>query len=222
MLLRCSVPPTWTCAVLPDVLEASSIESMTPFPLASACPLLIAVGSAPARGLWPLLSATAAGCWTLTRYPVTGAPRERGDAQESLKDEAAMAEGVGGWGAKGGAGRVVAEPARPSEAVSVINADDTHGLICGSCMQTAYGHVLLVLSLGSTACGHDLLTATFVTLHAYTHAADSFHAGGKEHRQQDRTRAVTNSQTPQAFRTSIHKSVITTLSATEHMSCHGP
>jgi len=136
MLLRCLVPPTWTCAVLPDVLEASSIESMTPFPLASACPLLIAVGSAPARGLWPLLSATAAGCWTLTRYPVTGAPRERGDAQESLKDEAAMAEGVGGWGAKGGA----------CKTVSVTNAaDDIHGLMCCSCMQTAYGRVLSCL-----------------------------------------------------------------------------
>ena len=61
---------------------------------------------------------------------MTGAPRERGEAQESLKDEAAIEEGVGGWGARGGAGRVVAEPARPSEAVSVTNADDaTHGLI---------------------------------------------------------------------------------------------
>jgi len=68
---------------------------------------------------------------------------------------------------------VVAEPARPSEAVSVTNADDdTHGLICGSCMQTAYGHVLFVLLFGSTACGCDLFTANFLTLHACTHAAD--------------------------------------------------
>jgi len=158
MLLRCLVPPTWTCAVLPDVLEASSIESMTPFPLASACPLLIAVGSAPARGLWPLLSATAAGCWTLTRYPVTGAPRERGDAQESLKDEAAMAEGVGGWGAKGGAGRVVAEPARQSvsQTLLMIHMARSVAAACrlhmaGCCLACD----LLTASCSNPACMHS-------------------------------------------------------------------
>jgi hypothetical protein len=88
-----------------------------------------------------LLSAIAAGCWTLTRYSVMGAPRERGDAQESLKDEAAMAEGVGGWGAKGGAGRVVAEPARQSVSQTLLLIH----MICCSCMQTAYDRVLSCL-----------------------------------------------------------------------------
>lgn len=44
-------------------------------------------------------------------YSVTGAPLACGQAQESLKEEEVMPEGVGGGGARGGAGRVVAVPA---------------------------------------------------------------------------------------------------------------
>lgn len=44
-------------------------------------------------------------------YSVTGAPRAWGQAQDSLKEEDVMSEGVGGGGARGGAGRVVAGPA---------------------------------------------------------------------------------------------------------------
>lgn len=44
-------------------------------------------------------------------YSVTAAPLACGQAQESLKEEEVMAEGRGGGGARGGAGRVVADPA---------------------------------------------------------------------------------------------------------------
>lgn len=44
-------------------------------------------------------------------YSVTGAPLACGQAQESLKEEEVVLEGVGGAGARGGAGRVFAEPA---------------------------------------------------------------------------------------------------------------